>query len=56
MTFREIAVGSAVGLALAVAAVLTQVPDVLSTVGLVIVLASIAFGGADGTLPRGIGR
>jgi hypothetical protein len=52
MTFRQIGVGSAIGLSMTALAVAGVLPQPFEPLGLVVVIGSMVIGGADGTLPR----
>jgi len=51
VTFRQIGVGAAIGLSITALALAGVLPQPFEPVGLVVVIASMVIGGADGKLP-----
>ena len=52
MTVRQIRIGMALGAAVSLAGLTDPIPDGSIPLGLLIMIAAIIIGGADGTLPR----
>lgn len=54
MTFREMAIGGAIGLSITALALAGVLPQPFEPFGLFVVIFSILAGGVDGTIPRGL--
>jgi hypothetical protein len=52
VTFRQIGVGTAIGLSITALALAGVLPQPFEPLGMVVVIGSMVIGGADGTLPR----